>query len=337
MSKIFTPFTLRGLILFFFCLFFLPLTQAYALDVTLGWDKNTETDLAGYKVFYDTESRHPDNPDAYTGTGAAQGASPITIHLGDPGFDPNNPEYTLTFADATKAYFFAVTAFGNGEDGLESTYSNEEATLCISWPEAGLYVNAANDSPYTVRGRANAGAEVELFFGVTSLGTAPTNGERDWEKDVDFEQRFNEGAVPLEVSSEGITAPAVTIIYDMTNPASNATAPPIGGGTLSITWTASDATSGVAWTELWHKCPGGTWSNTGQTQTGTSGTFYYTPTNGDGTYYFATRSVDKAGNWEAQPTGDGDTSINYIASLNSDPTGKDGGGGGCFVTTAAPD
>jgi len=99
---------------------------------------------------------------------------------------------------------------------------------------------------------------------------------------------------------------------DATAPSSTATAPAYGNAALSITWTASDVTSGVALTQIWYKGPGGTWANTGlDAQTGAIGTFSFTPTDGDGTYYLATRSTDNAGNLETEPTGDGDDSTIY--------------------------
>jgi len=52
---------------------------------------------------------------------------------------------------------------------------------------------------------------------------------------------------------------------DATNPTSTATSPEYeNGATISVTWEASDATSGVASTQLWYKKgAGGTWTNTG--------------------------------------------------------------------------
>jgi len=103
-----------------------------------------------------------------------------------------------------------------------------------------------------------------------------------------------------------------TTIYDTVAPSSSATAPTYENSTISIYWTASDAISGVASTQLWYKKAGGTWADTGLTaQTGTSGTFRYDPTEGDGTYYFASRSTDNAGNVEAALSGDGDDSTIY--------------------------
>jgi len=101
-------------------------------------------------------------------------------------------------------------------------------------------------------------------------------------------------------------------IYDTVAPSSSATAPTYENSTIPIDWTASDATSGVASTQLWYKKADGTWADTGLTaQTGTGGTFLYSPTEGEGTYYFASRSTDNAGNVEAAPSGDGDDSTIY--------------------------
>ena len=58
-----------------------------AAQVTLAWDANTESDLAGYKIYYKTGS--PGEP--YNGTGADQGPAPIIVPL-DELNDPDSPE-----------------------------------------------------------------------------------------------------------------------------------------------------------------------------------------------------------------------------------------------------
>jgi len=97
------------------------LNPAYALDVTLAWDANTEPDLAGYGIYYGTESGDP-----YHGEGALEGDSPVDIQVDqDEDPDPDVVQFTLhDIPDGT--YFFAVTAYNT--KGLESDYSNEASS-----------------------------------------------------------------------------------------------------------------------------------------------------------------------------------------------------------------
>ncbi len=74
-----------------------------AADVTLQWDANTETDLAGYKLYY----------------GTAPGVYGTPIIVG------KVTTYTLT-AVQPGTYYFAVTAYNTS--GAESGFSNEVTT-----------------------------------------------------------------------------------------------------------------------------------------------------------------------------------------------------------------
>jgi len=94
------------IIFYFFLIFFFFQTLCFAADVTLRWDANTESDLAGYKLYYKTDT--PGAP--YDGTGADQGPSPKDIPLGSLS-DPNNPEFTITGLDAGHIYFLVITAY----------------------------------------------------------------------------------------------------------------------------------------------------------------------------------------------------------------------------------
>lgn len=89
---------------------------ADAADVTIKWDANTEPDMAGYKIYYDTDSGAP-----YTGTEATQGPSPIVVPLGS-FVNCAAPEYTVSGLPNTNIYF-VVTAYDT--EALESDYSNE--------------------------------------------------------------------------------------------------------------------------------------------------------------------------------------------------------------------
>lgn len=111
-----------------------------AAQVTLAWDANTESDLAGYKIYYKTGS--PGEP--YNGTGADQGPAPIIVPL-DELMDPDNPEYTLTGLQDEEevVYYFVVTAYDNEDPENESSYSNWVSTctnkLTVDFGTYGLW------------------------------------------------------------------------------------------------------------------------------------------------------------------------------------------------------
>jgi len=98
-----------------------------AMDVTLSWDANTESDLAGYKVYYDLDSGEP-----YHGTGGTlqngtPSPSPISMSLNqDENIDPDLVEFTVYNLPGVYIYYFAVKAID--DQGLESDYSNEVNT-----------------------------------------------------------------------------------------------------------------------------------------------------------------------------------------------------------------
>ena len=76
---------------------------ANAADVTLTWDPNTETDLAGYRVYQKQDSA----------------VSPFTRVQEIP---KGTETTTVLNLDSTHSYSFAVTAYNTA--GLESAYSN---------------------------------------------------------------------------------------------------------------------------------------------------------------------------------------------------------------------
>src|SRR5690606_27296516 len=68
---------------------------------------------------------------------------------------------------------------------------------------------------------------------------------------------------------------------------------------------ASDSGSGIAQVELWAKKESGAWVGTGLVSGTASGSFAYANFTGEGTYDFALRATDAAGNSGAVPTGSG--------------------------------
>lgn len=112
------------ILIMFFCLF--PIF-VLAETVTLSWDPNSETDLAGYKIYYGYSSG------IYDGAGIDQGNSPIilqTEYPDDPNYIDNTGERVeipLTGLDLINYdYYIVVTAYNNE---YESSYSNEVNTL----------------------------------------------------------------------------------------------------------------------------------------------------------------------------------------------------------------
>jgi chitodextrinase len=112
--------------------------NAFAAQVTLAWDSNTESDLAGYRIHYGTAngsySFHTDvrNVTTYTVTGLAEG----------------------------QTYYFAATAYDTS--GNESGYSNQ-----VSY-SVSTAANGAPSAPATPSGPASALVNVAAAFSTSA-------------------------------------------------------------------------------------------------------------------------------------------------------------------------
>lgn len=119
-------------------LFIFP-SFSIAGTLTLTWDKVPSTDLAGYKIYYDIQSRF--DLSNKTGTYNNSPYAPVILQ-GDMAF----PEYTF-LALPPGTYYFAVTAYDTSNN--ESNYS-DELMVVIPSPPALLWVS---DLPeYTTSG-----------------------------------------------------------------------------------------------------------------------------------------------------------------------------------------
>lgn len=98
-------------------------TECTGGTVTLAWDANSESNLGGYKLYYDIDSSGaPYAPLA--SYHLDQGAAPITIPITSLP-DLQRPEYTLSGLRLGYDYYFAVTAYDTESPVQESGYSNE--------------------------------------------------------------------------------------------------------------------------------------------------------------------------------------------------------------------
>lgn len=111
-------------------------------EVTLAWDPNAESNLAGYKLYYDGDT----DTEMYQGTGADAGDSPVVIYLENL-TDPDSPVFTLTGLTDGQYYYFVLTAFDT--DGMESDYSDEVGTLVESDDTASSTSEASSETSDT--------------------------------------------------------------------------------------------------------------------------------------------------------------------------------------------
>jgi hypothetical protein len=116
---------------------------ARAEQVTLAWDANTETDLAGYKVHYGTASGN------YT--------SSVDVH--------KVTTAIVTGLTAGQTYYFAVTAYNTSNS--ESGYSNQ-VNFSVPAP------NGAPSTPATPSGASSALVDASVVF---STSATDPNGD----------------------------------------------------------------------------------------------------------------------------------------------------------------
>ena len=214
-------------ILFSAILFFCALSPSYAADVSLEWDANTEPDLAGYKIYYDTDSGEP-----YEGTGASQGSSPITVPIGDL-TDSDNPEYTLTGLTDGVTYFFVVTAYDT--EDLESDYSNEVFTPTVTFTSA-IQSQAEDSGNMTITCELSAasGLDVEIPFSVSGTATDAADYSIT-ASPVTINAGLTQTTITISVDADSMDEPDETVIVDMGTP-TNATQ----GATTQHTATITD-------------------------------------------------------------------------------------------------
>ncbi len=288
-----------------------PVPTNEVMGVTLEWDPVTAPDFDHYVLYWGESSR------AYS-FDSEDNSEDIVVN--------SETSYTVTNLERGRIYYFGVMAVYAQE---ESGYSNEAAIPSITSPQDNFIVDGVSEAAYPLSGTAAELAAVEIFANDISLGTITSSSAQEgarWSKKVDFTS-VGEGQIALTAISTGATSDGVTGLYnagelDETPPVSDATASEyVNVASIPVVWTAWDDISGVAVTELWYKKEfDGAWQDTGLFhQKGNGGVYIYQPEEGDGTYYFATRSEDNAGNRESRPAGNGQTSTVYDATVPEPP------------------
>jgi hypothetical protein len=127
-------------------------SEAQAEQVTLAWDANGESDLAGYKLHLGTASN------AYTAV--------IDV--------ANQTSYTVNNLDRGTTYFFSVTAYNT--QGNESDYSNEVDKTVVRQYQ--LTVGKRGSGQGTVSGQGiHCGADCQGVYDEGSLVTLNVNPE----------------------------------------------------------------------------------------------------------------------------------------------------------------
>jgi chitinase len=127
-------------------------TSCFATTVTLQWGANTDSDLAGYKVYYQANS----SSQPFGGTGATQGSAPIDVG--------NTTTATISGLDSSHEYYFAVTAYTTS--GVESSYSNVISVPELLSPITSITYPANNA---TVSGTVSVAASASDNVGVTKI------------------------------------------------------------------------------------------------------------------------------------------------------------------------
>lgn len=83
-------------------------------DITLKWDAIVDPDVAGYKIYYDTNQGPVWDPNPEDC--AAEGRPPVIVQKG-------TTEFTLHGLKSSKDYFFSITAYKRGSN-VEIAYAN---------------------------------------------------------------------------------------------------------------------------------------------------------------------------------------------------------------------
>jgi len=201
-----------------------------AFTVNLQWDPNTESDLAGYKVYYSADPA------------SLVGSTPIDVH--------NQTTASVSGLDPDKAYNFAVTAYNAA--GQESSFSNvvavaEQSPPTVSITSPSGSTNVSGTVSVTVSAADNVGVTKVEYYVNNILKATDTVAPYLFSWDTTALPPGNYALMAKAYDAAGNVAQsdthAVTVINDVilpsvavTNPGNNVSV----SGTVTIDATASD-------------------------------------------------------------------------------------------------
>lgn len=132
-----------------------------AQRITLRWNANSESDLAGYKLYYRTAGFTYSDPTPIEDEVPIYGASPIVLVINCDPLDNDcinnsDPLFTLEMDLTDKDYWMVLTAYDNEAPENESGFSNEVTTE-----------EDINSPPNTSGGESNGGCFINSMVAGT--------------------------------------------------------------------------------------------------------------------------------------------------------------------------
>ena len=212
----------------------------------------------------------------------------------------------------------------SGRTGMSSIVVNVDLTdpvVAITSPADGAYLDTG---AFTVLGTASDTNLDKVQVKVNSGAYADATGTASWTYDI---SGLADGVYTITAKAIDLAGnfkeTSVTLTVDTVKPTSSVTAfgsSYTNAGSIAVSYSASDDSSGVANVHLWVKVPGsGSYADAGVWTSGSSYTF-----GADGLYEFYTIATDNAGNVEDAPgVADASTTVDTtkpVSAVGSLPT-----------------
>lgn len=275
---------IHSILALFFILFFCG--QAGAIDYTLSWKADSESDIAGYKVYYKANS-----------SGQSSGDYDVEIDVG------NVTSKIIEGLRDDVVYFFALKAYDSL--GFESDFSNEisTATAVVTLPDAGStpYLLTEGNEPdslalYVEGGVLSEGFNWSLASGsVGSLSSVTNERTVIYSAPSSIDGESATATVVLTNDAGTILAQQVITVFNVVSVSNIPAATPcISAGDSSDQFTVQGGDGSYTWSV---SGPADVEGGTGDTYTfnaPTEGTFAgrYTITVSDGSGFTDSFSVD---------------------------------------------